>query len=116
MASVSSDYNLAVMYPTLARRWPPTRSGILTSHSVTPPLVNVYRGFARRATNARLETIDSIMGRDVLCARGRTSRKVSAKRTQVLMSLRLISLALLNLADHRENRSKLSISLFPPRR
>jgi hypothetical protein len=36
MARVSRDYNLAVIYPKLARQWHPTRNGSLTPRDVTP--------------------------------------------------------------------------------
>jgi hypothetical protein len=36
MARVSSDYNLAVIHPTLAGQWHPAKNGHLTPHSVTP--------------------------------------------------------------------------------
>jgi len=35
MGKVSSDYNHAVIHPTIAAQWHPTRNGILTPRSIT---------------------------------------------------------------------------------
>jgi hypothetical protein len=36
MAKLTSDYNLAVIYPEIAKHWHPTKNGSLTPHAVAP--------------------------------------------------------------------------------
>jgi hypothetical protein len=49
MARISSDHNLAGIHPALAHQWHPTRNV-----SLTPTLVNSYRGFVQPVANGSI--------------------------------------------------------------